>query len=56
MFAMDDEEPNKPLETLKNYLSKTNDNMYGEIMAFMNEYGNLKKKDLHTDTVAKLVL
>ena len=45
MFAMDQEEPNKPLETLKNYLSRANDNMYGEIMTFLNEFGNLKKKD-----------
>ena len=45
MVASDMEEPNEKQETLKNYLSKTNDNMYGEIMAFMNEYGNLKKND-----------
>lgn len=45
MFAIDQEEPNKPLETLKNYLSRANDNMYGEIMTFLNEFGNLKKKD-----------
>ena len=45
MFAIDEEEPNKSLETLKNYLSRVNDNMYGEIMTFLNEFGNLKKKD-----------
>jgi len=45
MLAVDAEEPNIVLENLKNYLSKTNENMYGEIMAFINEYGNQKKKD-----------
>lgn len=33
------------LENLKNYLIKANNNMYKEIMNYINEYGNLKKKD-----------
>ena len=45
MIAVDEEEPNKTLDTLNNYLSKANDNMYGEIITFLNDFGNLKKND-----------
>jgi len=53
MYALDDSEeendesetPNKILENLKNYLLRANNNMYKEIIQFINEYGNLRKKD-----------
>ena len=53
MYALDDSEeendesetPNKILENLKNYLIRANNNMYKEIIQFINEYGNLRKKD-----------
>ena len=52
MYALDsinEEQPDpihESLDNLKNYLIKTNDNMYREIMDFIREFGNQRKKDL----------